>query len=90
MLHNYTYSAEMVRAEQQEKMLRAERSRLIRAALSGKHGRFAIYKPILRNLGEMLVTWGTSLQNRYADARNAIREIESTSAADTLTIRRAR
>jgi len=66
MMRNYGLSTELVAAEQAEKMRYAERSRLVRAALKGEQGRFAVYKPLLRGLGARMVAWGMALQIRYA------------------------
>jgi hypothetical protein len=46
-------------------MRRAERARLVRAALNGERGTVRLHKPLLALLGEKMVNWGTALQERY-------------------------
>ncbi|MCC6614770.1 MAG: hypothetical protein IT320_14920 [Anaerolineae bacterium] len=58
--HKYT-RAEMER--------RADRRRLVREALAGYRGNVRVIAPLLAKLGSGMVTFGSSLQQRYGEAR---------------------
>jgi hypothetical protein len=59
---------QFVKLDRQEKEHKQQKRRLVREALAGKqHVHF--YNPLLARIGAGLVTFGTSLQERYGQHR---------------------
>lgn len=52
-------------ARRKEVQQRAERAKIVEAALRGERGRVAFYAPVMARLGDQLIMIGTHLQKRY-------------------------